>query len=234
MKKAAVIIFALLLCVSTAYPITIETIVNEMNARHQKILEKAGGIKIVQNIKSFSEGVEVSSTQTILKKGTLYRIETITSLDLEEDKTKNVILFDGSNVWFISPFVGITIMPKDESLINGVFDDFSKLIPEESKLVGEEKVNKEECYIIEIPEEAEVPFYKIWVSKTHFVPIKARGKLGEKIVSLLFMKYKKVKGIWGIPYKTKTYINGKHVSSVTVDKVETGITIVDETFEVRP
>lgn len=234
MKKAFLFTLILLLLVSSVYAITIETIINEMNARHQKILERSGGIKIIQNIKSFAQGVEVSSKQTILKKGKRYRIETITQMDIEEDKTKNVILFDGNNVWFISPFVGITIMPKDESLINEVFDDFSKLIPVESKLIGEEKINKEECYIIEIPEEEEVPFYKIWISKTRFIPIKARGKLGDKVVSLLFMKYKKVKGIWGIPYKTKTYINGKHVSSVTVDKVETGLAIVDETFQVKP
>ncbi len=151
---------------------------------------------------------------------------------MKKRRQKNIILFDGENLWFISPFVGIAMMPKDEAMSQGVLDDFSKLIPVNSTISGEEKVNNEDCYIILTPDDADVPFKKIWVSQTRFVPLKATGMLKKDLVTLIFTDYKKIKGIWGIPYKTETIIDNKPVSFTTVEKVETGVNIPDDTFDV--
>ncbi len=233
MKKTMSFTLFLLVVAYPIYGMSVKTIVDEMNARYTKIVEMAGGIKITQVIKSISNGAEVSSVQNILKKGKRYRIETISQLQLDEEKTKNVILFDGANIWFISPYVGITMMPKDEAMIHGVFDDFSKLIPLSSRISGEEKINNEDCYIIKTPDDSDVPFKKIWVSQTRFVPLKVTGMLSNKIITLIFTDYKKIEGIWGIPNKTETMIDNEVVATSTVETVETDIDIANETFDIQ-
>ena len=233
MKRIALITLFFLTVTYTLNGLSVKTIVDEMNIRYNKIMERAGTIKITQVIKSVSDDAEVTSIQTVLKKGTRYKIETVSRMALDEEKIKNIILFDGKDVWFISPFVGVTMMPRDEALVQGIFDDFSKLIPINSVIIGEEKINSEDCYVIKTPAQSGEPLKKIWISKTRFVPLKALGYFKKSIITLIFTEYKKIKEIWGIPYKTETMIDNKPVATTIVESVETGIKIVDETFEVR-
>ncbi len=88
MKKAVLFSIFLFIVINRVSAMSVQTIVDEMNARYEKIKEKSGGIKITQMIKSIADGSEVSSTQIILKKGNRYRIETISKMELEEEKTK--------------------------------------------------------------------------------------------------------------------------------------------------
>jgi len=125
------------------------------------------------------------------------------------------------------------MMPKDEAMIHGIFDDFSKLIPLSSRISGEEKINNEDCYIIKTPDDSDVPFKKIWVSQTRFVPLKVTGMLSKKIITLIFTDYKKIEGIWGIPNKTETMIDNELVATSTVETVETDIDIANETFDIQ-
>jgi len=233
MKKTVGFVFIAMLVSNSLFAVSVKTIVDEMNERYTKIMEKSGGIKITQEINSISDGAKISSNQIILKKGSKYKISTVSEMDIDVEKTKNVILFDGMNVWFISPFVGITLMPKDEPLKEGVLDDFAKLIPKNSVLSGTEEVNGEECYIIETPEGEGSALDKIWISKSRFIPLKASGKMGKEIVNLIFSDYKKIKDIWGIPYKIETFLGENLISSTNVKSVQTGINISDDTFDVK-
>ncbi len=233
MKKAVGSIFIIVLVSGSLFATSVKTIVGEMNERYRKIMEESGAIRITQEINSIANGAEISSTQIVLKKGSKYRISTVSKMDIDIEKIKNVILFDGIDLWFISPFVGITLMPKDQSLKAGVFDDFSKIIPFSSILSGTEKINGEDCYVLKTQEELDLPFSKIWVSKSRFVPLKASGNMSKKTVNLIFSDYKKINDIWGIPYKIQTFLEDSIVSSTIVTSVETGMNISDEIFDVK-
>jgi outer membrane lipoprotein-sorting protein len=231
MKKALILTFCALIIFSTAvYGMAVKKIVDEMNARYNAIIEKSSGIRITQVIKSMTEDAELTFNQVITKKGKKYKIVTTSSIELEDKKTRNVIIFDGSDVWFISPFAGVTLLPRDEAMVQGMFDDFSKLIPIESSLMEDEEVGGEECYVIKTPEKGNEPFKKIWISKTRFIPLKAWGKYGDDDIVLTFSNYKKVKGIWGIPYETVTKMNDVKVSKTTVKNVELNLDIDEGVF----
>jgi outer membrane lipoprotein-sorting protein len=233
MRGMVVSVFILASFAIQLQAITVETIVEEMNARHLKIMEKAGSVKISQSILSLSNGDEMNSRQIILKKDKCYKIESISDMEIDEEKTKNVILFDGKNVWFISPFAGKALMPKDESLLQGIFDDYSKLIPFNSTLLKDEKIGDEECYVIEVEQKAGDVLEEVWVSKDRFVPLKATGVLGGRSFALNFLEYKKIYGIWGIPYRTEVFVGKKPSSIVTVDDVELGIELDDKVFDIN-
>ena len=233
MRKYVCIILLMIVVALPLHGITVKKIVDEMNSQHREIMVRAGGIRITQNITSLTNGAEVSSVQIVLKKDKRYRIETIFQFELDEEKTKNVILFDGVNIWFISPFAGITQMPKDESLLQGIFDDFAKLIPTASTVEGEERIGDEDCYVVKIAATASLPFNNIWISKKRFVPLKATGRMEKRDITLTFMDYKKIKGIWAVPYRTEIFIDGKPSSIVTVQSVETELSIDDEQFDIR-
>lgn len=225
--------------------ITVETIVEEMNARHEMIMEKAGSIRISQSISYLSNGDAINSKQVVLKKGNRYRIETTSDLQIEKEKTTNVILFDGNNVWFISPFAGKALMPKDESMIQGLFEDYSKLIPPSSQLAEDDTVMDEECYVIRIPAGSSSPLRKLWISKARFVPLKAMGKISDYVFMMNFTEYKKLYGIWGIPYRTETFsisrdptskkksvIRARPSAIIQVDDIELGIELKETLFEI--
>lgn len=226
--------------------ITVETIVAELNVRHQMIMEKAGTIKISQSIRSLFNGDEVDAKQVMVKKGTRYRIETIPDMRIDQGKTTNIVLFDGENVWFVSPFTGKALMPKDESIIKGIFDDYSKLIPSESVLAEDEELNGEECYVIKIPAHSGSVLRKVWISKERFVPLRALGRISNSGFMLNYTEYKKVYGIWGIPYRTESFSITTHPSEehkgklyykpssiITVDNVELGLKLEDKIFEIE-
>jgi outer membrane lipoprotein-sorting protein len=228
------------------HAITVETIVAEMNARHSMIMEKAGSIKIRQSIKQLSNGDEVNWTQVVLKKGKRYRIETIADMSIDKEKTTNTILFDGDNIWFISPFAGKALMPKDESMIQGLFEDYSKLIPAASVLGEDKKLREEECYIISIPAKSGSVLRKLWISKERFVPLRAMVKISDNSFLLNFAEYKKVYGIWGIPYRTeifsiskdpssgkKGFVKGKPSSIISIEDVELGIELDEVLFDIK-
>ena len=233
MRKGIFLVIFGMLISSSIYGMSITDIVQGMNIRYDRLIKKSGGIKITQEVKNITDGVSVLSTQTIFKKGHLYKIETISQMDLDKEKTRNVVLFDGKNIWLISPFVGITMMPKDEAMIQGIFDSFSKLIPQDSKIVGEDKLSDDDCYIIKIPSNAKLPFSKIWVSKTRLIPLKAIGQYNNKSIILTFKDYKKINGEWGIPYKTEIMLDGKLISTTLVKKVETNIDIPNNIFDIN-
>ncbi len=237
----------LFICITVPlHAITVGTIVEEMNARHSLIMEKAGSIRISQSIRSLSNGDEIISKQIVLKKDKRYKIETISDMQIDERKTTNIILFDGDNVWFISPFAGKALMPKDESMIQGMFEDYSKLIPVSSILAVDEKVRDEDCYVIKIPAISGKVLRKIWISKERFVPLKAIGKISNYAFMLNFTEYKKVYGIWGIPYRTETFsmsadpskknqflVRGTPSSIITVDDVELRIELEETIFDIK-
>ncbi len=195
---------------------------------------------------SLFNGDEVDAKQVMVKKGKRYRIETIPEMRIDKEKTTNIVLFDGENVWFISPFAGKALMPKDESILNGIFDDYSKLIPAESVISKEEELRGEECYVIKIPSNAGSVLRKVWISKERFVPLRALGKISNKGFMLNYTEYKKVYGIWGIPYRTESFsivahpseehkgkLYYKPTSIITVDDVELGLKLSEQLFEVE-
>jgi outer membrane lipoprotein-sorting protein len=242
-----VVIAGIMVCFTMPlHAITVETIVAELNARHQMIMQRAGTIKISQSITSLSNGDEINSNQIVLKKDNRYRIETISDMHIDKERTKNIILFDGDNVWFISPFAGKALMPKDESMIQGIFEDYSKLIPTSSILMEDEKVNDEECYVITVPGKSGNVLRKIWISKERFVPLKAIGKVLGYAFLLNFTDYKKVYGIWGIPYRTEAFsiltdvtkkskpmLHRKPSSIIVVDDVELGLELEESIFDIK-
>jgi len=233
MKKVVLFSVFLLFGLYSLYGMSVSDIVKEMNLRYNKIMERSNGIRITQTIKSIMDDSEISSSQTIWKKDRKYRIETISQMELEEEKTKNTILFDGNNIWFVSPFVGITMLPKDEPMLQGFFDDFTKLLPPNSIITGDEKIDNEDCFVIETPDKAEVPLKRIWISKSRFIPLKATGMLKNELITLIFDDYKRIEGIWGIPYKTVTTLRDETICISTIEKVETGVEIPNELFDVK-
>ncbi len=177
------------------------------------ILEEAdrarGGIKTGVSWKvkldSTEDGDETSTTYKVRAAGNNAHVETV-----EPARSKGeLFLFNDRTIWFYKPSLKkpVAISARQKlfgQAANGDIASTNYARDYEGKLVGEEKVSGEDCYVLELKASGEGTTYdgiKYWVSKKKKLGLKAEFlSLQGKVLKIAEFKYgNKIK------YKGKSY-----------------------------
>jgi outer membrane lipoprotein-sorting protein len=182
-----------------------------------------------------AEGEMVSEIK-MLKKGEKFKMETkIQAPETPEMPAgmKTVIIYDGTDTWMVSYFMGRKKLSAEEGREYQKERNWRKLVSEKGKIVGTQKVGGRECYVVEMEEEGESPFTKLWLDKKNLDLTKgeSKGPKGETIV-WIHSDFRKLKGDWEMPYKMEMYVNDKLMSSSLVKSLEINQGLSDDLFSV--
>ncbi|MFC1501594.1 outer membrane lipoprotein-sorting protein [Elusimicrobiota bacterium] len=215
------------------------------NAISVKELKRIAKVKEEQLKKEIADSSIVVKTVSIIPnegkmthKTTLHTKGAKTRMELEylfaaspEMNQKNVYVYDGKNNW--------TLTPTGKKMMDGYSGEekskFQKIwidIPENTKVLKEEKINGRECYVLLIPskyKQLDSSVYS-WLDKNTLIWVKKENKK-DKTVTIM-SDFRKIKGKWEFPYKTETFSKGKLYSTQIVEKYEINKGVSDKLFNV--
>ncbi|NIM03895.1 outer membrane lipoprotein-sorting protein [bacterium] len=231
-------LISLVLTVSQVFAQDLSKLLKELEAKYAKFEEEIKDMTTVQEIKVVTPEGEMASEMEMFRKGEKFRMDTTMDMSQAPDmpegmgEMKTIIIYDGKNTWMISSFTG-----KKKKLSGEVEKQYQKernwweLISEKAKIVGTEKVDKRECYVVEI-EDKEYPFTRLWLDKRNLVMVKgeSKGTEGETIL-LIHSDFKKIKADWELPYKTEMYADGKLMSTSLVKSLKINKGLSDDLFD---
>lgn len=233
-----VVLVSLVLGVSQGLSADWSSILKEAKAKYAKFEKEVKDMTIMQETKmviSEKDKKEMTSEMKILRKGEKFRVETKMQMpDMPEamGEMETVIIYDGEDLWMISSFLGKKKLSDEEAHEYQTERNWWDLISEKAKIVGTEKVDKRECYVVETKEEKEFPFTRIWLDKKSLDLIKGERKQPKEETMLwVHSDFKKVKGDWEMPYKTEIYTGEKLVSTSLVKSLEINKGLSDDLFD---
>ena len=237
-KLLIMILVSLALGVSHALAADWPSILKQGKAKYAKFEKEVKDMTIMQETKmviSEKDKKEMTSEMKILRKGEKFRMETKMQMpDMPEamGEMETVIIYDGEDLWMISSFLGKKKLSDEEAHEYQTERNWWDLISEKAKIVGTEKVDKRECYVVETKEEKEFPFTRIWLDKKSLDLIKGERKQPKEETMLwVHSDFKKVKGDWEMPYKTEIYTGEKLVSTSLVKSLEINKGLSDDLFD---
>ena len=229
---------SLVLTVSHGFTQDLSSILKEAEAKYAKFEEEIKDMTIVQEMKMVTPEGEMISEMQMLRKSEKFRMDTTMQISQAPDmpegmgEMKTVVIYDGKNTWMISSFMGKKKLSGEEEKQYQRERNWWELISEKAKIVGTEKVDKRECYVVEIEEEEEYPFTKLWLDKRNLVLIKgeSKGTKGETIL-WIHSDFRKIKGDWEMPYKSEIYTDSKLMSTSLVKSIEINKGLSDDLFD---
>ena len=212
---------------------------------HKKLKEKYASFKkevkditIVQEMQIQHGKTQVISKNKVYRKGKKYRIETSIPTPSDAETTgkmkqmKTIFIFDGRNEWVISPFMGKKKIPPKEQKNYQIGTNWYDQLPTKAKITGSEKIGKHNCYVIEFKPNDSFSFTKIWIEKKNLLLIKAQGQeKKERVLSIINSDFKKIKGIWEMPYKTNVYYDKQLMSTLVVQSLKLNQELSNDLFD---
>ena len=239
-SKGRVLLLAfvcLVLAAGQGLTVDVSSILEEAGAKYEKFGKEIKDMTIVQDMKMVTSEGEMTQEMKMLKKGNKFRMETTMEMPETSEVPEEmggmeiIIIYDGEDTWMISPFMGKRKLSREKEKQYQRERNWWELISEKAKIVGTEKVDKRECYVVEIEEE-ECPFTKMWVDRDNLVLIKGeiKGTEGETLL-LLHSDFRKIKGDWEMPYKTEMYVDDKLTSTLLVKSLEVNKGLSDDLFD---
>ena len=211
------------------------SILEQAEAKYAKFEKEIKDMTIVQEMKEITPEGEMTSETKMLRKGNKFRMDTTTQMPETPDMPEGmetVIIYDGKDTWMISSFMGKKKLSGEEEKEYQIERDWWDLVSEKAKIVGTEKVDKRECYVVEMEEGGESPFTKLWFDKKNLDLIKyeVNGPEGETIV-LIYSDFRKIKGDWEMPYKIEFYMDDKLMSTSLIKSLELNTGLSDDLFD---
>lgn len=252
----------LALGVSQGFSADWSSILKELKAKDAKFEKEIKDMTIVQETKMVLPKEEIPKGEIpkgkkgemvteakILTKGKKFRMETMTKMpemsempkEMMEEMQTTIIIDDGKDMWMISPLMGPFMKGKkklSDKERKAWETDCREKISENAKIVGEEKVGKRSCYVVEIKEQREeVPFTKIWLDKENIELIKTEIKEKEPkgkrilVVHHVSSDFRKIKGDLEMAYKTEMYVDDNLISTTVIKSCEINKGLSDDLFD---
>ncbi len=237
-RVALLVLISLVLAVSQGLTQDLSSILKEAEVKYAKFEEEIKDMTIVQDMKMVTSEGEMTSEMKMLKKGNKFRMDTTMQMsqvpDMPEEMggIETIIIYDGKDIWMISPFMGKKKLSGEDEKQYQRERNWWELISEKAEIVGTEKVGKRECYMVEIEEEEEFSFTKLWLDKKNLVLIKSESKgTKEETILLIHSDFKRIKGDWEMPYKSEIYVDGELTTTFLVKSLEINKGLSDDLFD---
>jgi len=237
-KVLLVALVILVLGLGQAFTQDWSSILEQTEAKYAKFENEVKDMTIVQEMKMVTPEEEMVSEIKMLKKGEKFRVETrmqaaeTTEMPEGMKGMETVIIYDGKDTWMISPFMGKKKLSGEEENQYQREKDWWKLVSEKAKIVGTEKVDKRECYVVEMEEGKESPFTRLWLDKKNLNLTKGESKgPKEETIVWIHSDFRKIKGDWEMPYKREIYMDGELMSTFLVKSIEINKGLSDDLFD---
>lgn len=209
----------------------------KVRTKYASFAEKIQDMTIIEDMKMITSERELAYEAKLFKKGEKFRIETnmkmyLPGLPAEIRGIKMTIIYDGQDSWLIAPIVGRTKLSLEEERRYQFARDWWQFISEKGRIMGTEKVDGRDCYIVTFKEDPESFFTRIWVDKKRLLLIKAEYITPDGGVMLwVNSDFRNLKGYWDTPYKTEVFLNGELTMSTTVKSLEINKGLTDDFFD---
>lgn len=234
------VLASLVLGVSEGLSADWPSVFKEAKAKYAKFEKEIKDMTIMQETKvviSEKDKKEMTSKMKMLRKGEKFRMEIKMEMPQTPQMPKGmgemetVIIYNGTDMWMISSFLGKKKLSEKEAEQYQTEKNWWNLISEKAEIVGTEKVDQRECYVVETDEEKEFPFTKIWLDKKSLNLIKGERQ-EPKAETLLWVNsdFRKIKDDWEMPYKTQMY-SGEKLMTTTVKSIEVNKGLSDDLFD---
>ena len=211
--------------------------IEEIKAKYREYEETIKDMVLLQETKTVVGDNVVTSEIKLMQKGDKFRMESKMQMpeapDMPEGmpEMKTVMIYNGKDGWLISPFIGKKKMSSEEIRAQQTGNDWWRYALERASIVGAEKVNERECYILDMEKRENFFFSKLWIDKKSFVITKGEveDEQGEKGL-WVYSDFRKMAGDLEMPYKTEVYMNGKFLFSIIVKSIEINKDLSDSLF----
>jgi outer membrane lipoprotein-sorting protein len=177
------------------------------------------------------DGKEVGRSRSkVFRKGDKVRIESTMETPHEEGILSTMV-YDGENAWILTPMgkaIKIEDIPKEQI-------DPTRFIPQDARILGEERIDDQVCYVVEYTEFRMA--YKLWIERSRLIPLRMEiAPEGEEDIPptiISFKDYRKVEGLWGLPYKTIVE-SSPHTKAISyIKRLEVNKGVDEALFEVK-
>jgi len=186
------------------------------------------------------EGMEGAGPSEIkmFKKGEKYRMETKmnmpegTGMPTGMKDIKNIMIFDGKDLWTVNQFTGKQKLPADANVSGKDQISWWEDMPTKGKIIGSEKVGNRDCYVVETWDEKNKDSkVKAWVEKTTLLLMKMESESADgKTFTVVNSNFKKVSK-WQMPYTTEIFTGGKLMTKTTITTFNINKSLSDDLFD---
>lgn len=220
----SMILFVCFLCkFGTSSPLDSSNILKKVEAKYAKFNKEIEDMTIVME-STTPEGEDIATTKQLWK-GEKFRSESTMGGEIYA-----ITIYDGENTWVITPQGKRKVSAEMKTQYTIQFNWWRE-ISEKAKVVGTEKIESKECYVIEIKDGSLLT--RLWIDKKNYVLIKYVTKGVESPMPEIITTYsdfKKIKGNWQMPYLLEAYIGNKLLAIVKVKSIEINKNLSDELF----
>lgn len=207
-------------------------IIEKVKEKYHDFDKDVNNMIITMTITSSSPAGKSVIARKIYKRGDMVRTDSdiISSTPTTTD-TKSVLIYDGKNAWEITP-AGKQKLPEEAKAQFQSEHNWWDKLSERAKIIGEEKVNGKDAYVIEItPQEKTEQPARIWLDKTNLVMLQAENKTPDgRTLKWMFSSFTAVKR-WEMPEKTQMYMDGVLVSTSDIKSIKIDQEIPDSLFD---
>ncbi|MGQ9852815.1 MAG: outer membrane lipoprotein-sorting protein [Candidatus Oleimicrobiaceae bacterium] len=211
------------------------TLAKQAQARYAKMQAEVGDMYIEQEMENATPHGSMKSQVKVFTKGEKLRVEMDMGLPRGAPagmgSMQMVVIGDGKDYWLISPMVGTQKVPPAEGeRYRGEWQWWDQLTTE-AQVVGEEKVNGRNCYLVQGKPKEGFAFSKLRIDKETFLLVKGEGKSNGTAMSVVSSDFRPVRGQFHMPFRTEVYSDGKLVSTIRVTSVKVNAGVADELFD---
>jgi outer membrane lipoprotein-sorting protein len=229
------IITAVFFSASNCFSSDWKKILNKINLKYQKFENEIKDMTVTQETITRTPEGQINSEVNSTRKGNMFRVDTsiqIPEAAKEMGGVETIIIYDGKDAWMILSLVEVMKLNDVKAMQHQMNWNWWKYIPKDAKIVGVEKVENRDCYVIDIERESKYPFARIWLDKEKLFLIKGVSKGTEgKTMRFVHSDFKKLNGGWEIPCKTEMYVEDRLVSIAIVKSVHINSGITDSFFD---
>ncbi len=210
----------------------------ERSENHEKEISDAMSVR---EEKYKTPNGDATSEVKVLSKGKKMRIERLIRVMDQNDQDgnaegiMNIILFDGQKAWEFTSLLGKEKGKREIS--NKEWEQRQRLktwwkwLPDESKIVGRETVAGQDCYIVEVKAEKQVPYNKIWISRRNLRMVKGIKKDGKRTKLITYSDFRTLIKDLEFPFRSEMYVNGKLQSTAIIKSFEINKGLSAEIFD---
>ncbi len=193
---------------------------------------------INENMTISQDGQQMKMNIEIYKKADKSRVNITMISDLFPE-LKSTVINDGNEAYLISSVAGKQKLTEEEKTQYEFVKDFFwwsaiSSDDEDFKIIGEEKIDGENCKILEYnyPKDQAMEYEKIWITTKDYKLMRAESKSSEDMVVITMSDYHAITDNYQIAYDMKIYTDGELITSVKIDSFAINTKLDDKIFNV--
>ena len=234
--KCLLIVLCLFLT-GNVFALTWDELKAKIEKKYAGFSDEVKDMEILMETESKAMKEMAPSEIKMFKKGDKFRMEAKismpegTGMSAEMGEMKNIVIFDGEDLWTINNFTGKQKLPSDDNV--GTRDQLNwwEDLPEKGKIVGSEKIGERDCYIVETWNEVNKDnTIQGWVEKNTLLLIKMKSKSSKnKTFTVINSNFQDVKG-WKLPYTKEVFTDGELMAKTTITSFDINKGLSDNLF----